>query len=127
MHTLRGMHIVAPVETVMRGHRIVEPKRIRRIYASSTGSGIMGSESLSGRCYIGRCLLGRCLRILQSSSGMRTGRIPRRRDQSSEGVSIHGGGRWINKYRDVVESRIVNLKQWPRYRLGNPARLCSGE
>lgn len=71
MHTLRGMHIVAPVETVMRGHRIVEPKRIRRIYASSTGSGIMGSESLSGRCYIGRCLLGRCLRILQSSSRVR--------------------------------------------------------
>lgn len=103
-------------------HRIVEPKRIRRICIEYTGLGIMGS-SLYQAVAIGQ----RAWPVLGyfeaefTDSGMRVEDLLKKR--SIYRVSIHEGEGDTSTVNmcDVVESRIVNLKQWPRYRLGNPS------
>lgn len=84
------------------------------------GLGHNGLESLSGRCYWSACLAGACIFC---------GRVHGFGDacggslEEEIHLSIHegeGNTSTVNMC-DVVESRIVNLKQWPRYRLGNPS------
>lgn len=103
-------------------HRIVEPKRIRRICIEYTGLGIMDS-SLYQAVAIGQCawpVLGYFAAEF-TDSGMRVEDLLKKRFIYR--VSIHEGEGDTSTVNmcDVVESRIVNLKQWPRYRLGNPS------
>lgn len=86
------------------------------------GLGIMGS-SLYQAVAIGQSTWPVLAYFAVEFTDARVQRIPWRRDSSigliREGEADRSGRNC--KYRDVVESRIVNLKQWPRYRLGNPS------
>lgn len=86
------------------------------------GLGHNGLESLSGRCYWSACLAVLAYFATEfTDSGMRVEDLLKKR--SIYRVSIHEGEGDTSTVNmcDVVESRIVNLKQWPRYRLGNPS------